>query len=256
MRGSVLDRLFTCFGFGDEPEAFLLVNYLCVKSFAVNHPDSQVIVYYAVEPQQSIWWDRLNDLKNVQKIQVIPPTSVFGNPIIKYAHRTDVFRLHELFDFGGVYFDSDVLNLVSLKKLVKSVPETTETIMCFQSRDKICNAIIIHDLQAGEDFLFDWIKSYETFDGTKWDYHSVCKPAEMRAMGKYTGLYVLPSYFFYYVAWQESSWFFKSGSISELSASYCVHFWNSQCQEKIQEITEDSIRQGRTRIDMLLRKFI
>lgn len=73
----------------------------------------------------------------------------------KYAHVTDVVRLHVLYEHGGIYMDTDVEVLKPLDPLL-----TNRAFSGFESDDRIPTGIIAAKKNNG--WVFDQLKFYET----------------------------------------------------------------------------------------------
>jgi mannosyltransferase OCH1-like enzyme len=64
-----------------------------------------------------MWWDQLTLEPSIQTNKVIPPLTIWGQPLELAAHRSDIIRLYALKAMGGVYLDLDVFVYVHLHLL-------------------------------------------------------------------------------------------------------------------------------------------
>ena len=76
------------------------------------------------------------------------------------AHKSDVIRLEQLLQTGGIYLDLDVIALRSFDRLL-AVAEKGKTLMGKESPNGLGNAVIVAPPNA--TFLRFWLDSYKTF---------------------------------------------------------------------------------------------
>src|SRR5215831_12654750 len=98
--------LHFCFGLSLKGGDWSLVHHACVKSAVERLKPDQAFLYFEYEPRGP-YWDLTRKLVRCERITA--PRTVFGNPLIHYAHRADVVRLQKLIEVGGIYLDCDVL---------------------------------------------------------------------------------------------------------------------------------------------------
>ncbi|KAI8362732.1 hypothetical protein EDC96DRAFT_553735 [Choanephora cucurbitarum] len=107
--------------------------------------------------------------------QVDMVETIFDRPVSHYAHRADVVRLQVLQEYGGIYFDLDVISLKSLDHLLNR-----EFIMAQEGINGavgLCNAMIM--ARPHSRFLQRWYATYASFDYKDWNYHSVILPGKL-----------------------------------------------------------------------------
>ena len=103
---------------------------------------------------------------------------IFGNPIVKFAHKADIIRIEALLEHGGIYLDLDVFTIRSFAPLLRF-----ETVMGLEGgvppmpRQGLCNAIIVSS--ATSPYLRRWYEAYRTFRDSDWAGHSVKLPLKL-----------------------------------------------------------------------------
>lgn len=110
------------------------LRYLTVKSFKRHNPEWKIKVYYPVKPtigskwhttEQSVGYDG-QDWFSELDAEPLPfdmETIGFSNDIPE-VHKSDLFRLWVIHEYGGVYSDFDIL-------YTKPFPEVKGTIYCW-----------------------------------------------------------------------------------------------------------------------------
>jgi hypothetical protein len=159
-------------GYPDDADPFNLFRYLTIKSaYEVNKPDN-IFFYYQYEPYGDLW-DAVQEY--ITPVRIEAPTEIFGNPIKKYALKTDVIRLQILIEEGGIYLDSDVLCVKPLTPFL-NLPGSEGG--CVIGREgmfdhKLTNAILLAEKDS--EFCKIWLSGFQDFDGV-WGKHGVMLP--------------------------------------------------------------------------------
>jgi len=262
---------------------FNYIHYLAVASAWKVHRPNEIIFHYRYEPS-SKWWRRAKPFLTLNKVD--PPNYVFGNPVEHYAHKSDVVRMRQLKEKGGIYLDMDVITLNSFDELMEN-----KAVLGLQENKNLCNAVMLFESES--KFLKEWYKNYENFDHKKWDYHSVVLPGKMVEEGKFN-VRVEDSFSFFYPKWNESkdilfseeigySHFRKNFSVGKmvlklrknkesakryfahaipskkihkkiLEKSYCIHLWQSQWKDKLSEIDPNYIISRKDNFSLLIKQ--
>ena len=213
---------------GGKP--FVYANYLCLLSVIKAHPDAEFNFYYN-QSIKSQWFEKLKPFLNL--IEVEPPSEIFGIPIIRVEHQSDIVRLQQLILKGGIYLDTDVFIIKPLYELLEH-----QFVMGIENGMGLCNGVMLSERDS--PFAKEWLQSYHPdckkkgagFNPKGWGEMSVRFP---EILAKDYGDYVtiLPC----------SAFFQPSGSARGLEIlfdsldyfceeSFANHLWASQAWEK------------------------
>jgi hypothetical protein len=214
--------LHFCFGLSPKGGDWGLTHYACVKSAIDRIKPEQAFLYFEFRPSGSFW--ELTT-KIVECQQVTAPRSIFGNPLIHYAHRADVVRLEKLLSIGGIYLDCDVFVHRNFDDLLNNA-----VVMGRQEEQGLCNAVML--AEPGAAFLHRWYDEYRSFRSTGhdryWAEHSVIVPHKL-ARAHPDELTILGPEAFFRPSWEKDdlkSIFESSDPISNEGA-YANHLWES-----------------------------
>lgn len=236
--------------FGGRP--FSLVHALALRSaWAVNGFDA-TLFHSAHEPSGPLW-DSVRT--RLDLVPVTPPTEVFGRPLRRIEHQSDVVRLDALLRHGGVYLDLDTICARPLAPLFRHA--------CVLGREEtpgsrikgLCNAVIL--AEPGSSFLARWRDAYRTFDGDYWHVHSVVVPrllAERAAPGE---VHVEPPESFFLPSWDD-------GGLADLFTrevafpdAYLHHLWAGRSWERcLKSLDPETLRRGHSTYARLARDFL
>jgi glycosyltransferase involved in cell wall biosynthesis len=209
------------FVFGMEKGAvFGLVQYLAVASASrVLHPE-HIYLHYVHLPT-GFYWDMLVGVVEIRRIEEID--SIFGQPVIHYAHKADVARLRALLEFGGIYLDLDMISLASFDHLLDH-----DFVMGQEGEDGrigLCNAVILASKES--KFLKIWYESYSSFNSSLWSYHSVLLPNVIAAQHP-TEIMILGHKSFFWPLWEKKALdVMYSKHYYDYKENLAVHLWNS-----------------------------
>ncbi len=236
--------------FGGRP--FSLVHALALRSaWAVNAFDA-TLFHAAHEPCGPLW-DSVRP--RLEVVPVTPPVEVYGRPLRRIEHQSDVVRLDALLRHGGVYLDLDTICTRPLAPLFGHA--------CVLGREEtpgrrikgLCNAVIL--AEPGSAFLARWRDAYRTFDGDYWHVHSVVVPrllAEHAAPGE---VHVEPPESFYHPSWDD-------GGLADLFErdvafpnAYLHHLWAGRSWERyLGGLDPEALRRGHSTYARLARAFL
>jgi hypothetical protein len=264
--------------FGGKP--FILSHYLAIKSaIALNNPDN-VFFYYCYEPT-GIWWDKTKPLVTLEK--VAPVHFFMGQPILHFAHQSDVIRLLALKEKGGIYMDLDTISVQPLTPLLHNkfvigkeaslpfVPKNKRQAIKYRIKKILgllpvkekeysgfCNAVLLSEKNG--DFVNIWLESYQTFRSKGrdkyWNEHSVIIPQQL--CEKHPDLVtVLDPYAFHFPLYDAeglASMFLRKTAFPH---AYLHHLWESFSWEPyLSTLTVENILQDDTTYNCYARKFI
>ena len=97
--------------FSDGYTPLRLHHFLSLKSAYV-HIRPDVILFHCDHEPTGYWWKFAR--KTIKKLRIVklrPPSTIFGNAIVRPEHMSDVARIEILMDQGGIYLDTDVIAL-------------------------------------------------------------------------------------------------------------------------------------------------
>lgn len=166
---------------------FSFIHFLAVFTAWKVHRPECIYFHHTVLPTGH-WWDKARPLLNLNEVE--PVAEVFGNPVKYLAHMADVIRLEQLQKHGGIYLDLDVISLKPFDELLQN-----NFVMGMEAGVGLCNAVIMS--RPGAPFLKRWREQYRSFDGSRWNYHSVILPWQL-AQQHPEQLHVANQYAFFY----------------------------------------------------------
>ena len=245
---------------------FSFIHYFAIKSaYECNHPES-IKFYYKYEPA-GIWWKKSKPYLTLIKIE--PPKEIFGNPILHYAHQSDVLRLEILIKEGGIYLDMDVVCLNSFGPLLKY-----DCVMGMEKNIGLCNAVIL--AEPNSQFLNKWYDEFRTFRSKGkdkfWGEHAVLLPLKI-AKENPDMIHIEDEFSFFWPDYDNATSILwdrpaanvldqmlmklkKTFSFKFLSNSYCIHLWESLWWDKyLKTITSEYVANSSDNFSKLCRKF-
>jgi hypothetical protein len=151
----------------------------------------EIFIYNDVEPENNEWWEKTKEYASI--VHITPPKYINGKHIPHPQHVADIMRICIIYEFGGMYIDTDLLLIKNVSELIKSLDKYTfssyahvnalnpkdsefklperefksacsaefsNLIMCKETDNKIWNGLII--AKPHNSFLKRWIREYET----------------------------------------------------------------------------------------------
>lgn len=244
-----------CYGFKGDVE-FEFFNYLCVLSIVNRIKPDKILLYHHYDIKGK-WWDRAKIHLTTVRTNLV--TNFEDKPITHFAHMSDVIRLEMLRFAGGIYMDIDTFVNKSFDDLLDN-----QFVMGIQNsggkeeRDYygLCNAIMLSEKQS--KFSTEWIKSYNSFDKDKWDYHSVVKPYYL-AKDMLNNITILPPKKFFPFLWNETyDYLFTDNSLAlnELKESYSMHLWETIEKPHLLKIDYDLIFNQNNNLNYLFKDYL
>jgi len=239
-------------GFGNKP--FSIVHFLSVKSaIEVNRP-MNVYFYYKYLPS-GVWWERTKNM--VQLVSIEVPDEIFGNPLLHYAHKSDILRIWVLLKYGGIYLDLDTICIKPLAPLYDN--ECVMGIENYKERKYgLCNAVIL--AKKGSLFLQYWLSSYKTFRSKGydqfWSEHSVKIPLSISKLYPDI-LHIEPESSFFYPSYSQEDLELLFKKNFNFPESFVFHLWESLSFDKyLQPLTEESIKNEDTTYNCIARQYL
>jgi mannosyltransferase OCH1-like enzyme len=249
------------FGFKEQKEEFELYRYIAIKSaYEVNRP-TKIYFYYYYEPF-GFWWDKIKPILTLEKIE--PPTEIFGNPVLHYAHQADIIRIKKLIQYGGIYLDIDTICLKSFDDLLDY-----DFVMGLQNNSDntkiygLCNAVILS--KPDSIFCNKWLESYQTFNSKGrdefWDEHSVLKPYELSKLYS-KDIKILNTNAFFYPLWYDIKDVLFNNNINIdiykniIKENYTIHLWDTYTNSYLKNLDQEFIFNNNTLYNIISRKFL
>ena len=167
----------------DFNQEFLFVHYLSIYSVHLINKPQRIYIYYHYQPN-SIWWEKLKDIPELEFCYVELPKYIGQHIIKKYAHRADKLRMDILYNTGGIYMDIDTICVKPYNHLLQY-----ETVLGLEHSCKkdqldtkkykgICNAIMF--TKAKSVFFTEWLKLYgKHFCPNGWAEASIILPKKI-----------------------------------------------------------------------------
>jgi hypothetical protein len=241
------------FCFALTPNApFGFLEYLAIKSaYEINRP-SRILLHYQHECTGP-WWDKAAEIVTLNRVDA--PQEIFGNPLLHFAHQSDVIRLQSLLEHGGIYLDIDTLCVRPFTDLL-----THECVMGTQWLRGLCNAVILSEPKGV--FLSAWMDQYRWFrsrGGDKyWDEHSVRLPRRLaRKRELRSHITILNNRAFFFPLWGSMHHLFVSEDERKFKDSYCIHYWESITRRRwLSKITPDDVYRGNSNFAKFARRVL
>jgi glycosyltransferase involved in cell wall biosynthesis len=220
VQDSIPNVIHFVYGLKAEEPVFTFLQYAAVASAYRVHQPAAILFHYFFEPC-GFFWELARPLVTLRHI--LPPSSIFGNPVIHYAHKADIVRLDVLLAFGGIYLDIDVVSLRPFSHLLLH-----DTVMGKEGengRIGLCNAVIMS--RKNSSFLTRWRNEYKNFNGSQWNFHSVILPSRL-AQQFPEEIHVLGHTSFFWPLWDRQGLLemFSSNSYT-YNDSLAVHTWDT-----------------------------
>jgi hypothetical protein len=185
--------------------------------------------------------------------------------ILAAAHQSDVWRLQQLIEYGGFYFDWDLLLLRS--------PLHLENHLCVMALERLEQGyrevlgVSAIGSEPGSEFLATWLEAMPTaFDPGRYVSHSTML-AHQLALRWPSMVRVLDHRAFYYPGWSGSAmrWLFDPAECLPddelhecLAASTGIHLFSSHAnfQRWAEQLTEKNIEAPRCNLAKLMRPYL
>ena len=249
------------YGFKKQTEDFELYKYLSIKSAIDINKPTKVYFHYKYEPIGK-YWEKIKPYLTLEYVE--PPSEIYGNDLLHYAHQADVIRLQKLQKYGGIYLDIDTICLKSFNDL-----RVYDFVIGIQGNNNnseiygLCNAVMLSKPQS--EFVIEWIDTYTTFRSKGrdeyWDEHSVLMPLKLAYKYK-NKIKILDNNVFYNPLWYNihDILFNEKINIDEykklVNNNYCIHLWDTYTNEYLSKLTCEDILNTNTLYNIFTRKFL
>lgn len=127
-------------------------NYRCIKSIIEFLPDYTIIIHNDIEPECDEWLSikKFCIIKKVDRIK-----NFNGIPIDHIQYEADIIRLQVLYEYGGIYMDTDVLLFKDISTVF-----TQGLYYCQESEGVLTNCVLASNPK--NDFLKILLNSFNT----------------------------------------------------------------------------------------------
>lgn len=239
-----------------------LLQYLCYRSILAHCKGYRVMLHTHETPRGARWETLLPQLE----LSIAVPPQLLGNSrILGAAHQSDVWRLQQLIDQGGFYFDWDLLLLRS--------PEHLRSHVCVMALERIEQGyrevlgVSAIGAQRGSLFLATWLDAMPSaFNPSRYVAHSTLL-AHHLALKLPSLVRVLDYHVFYYPGWGGPAmrWLFDPAEcLSEdelhehLATSTGIHLFCSHANflQWAGHVTEKDIESPRCNLARLMRPYM
>ena len=244
-----------CYGFTEDfgGKPFSFVHYMAIKSaYELNKPDA-IFFYYKYIPKGE-WWEKVNNLIILKQIE--PPQEIYGNKLYHVAHKSDVWRLETLIEYGGIYMDLDTICTKPFTPLL-----SYNFVIGKQGKWRnmgLCNAVMMAEKKS--KFANIWLKEYKSFRSKGhdkyWAEHSVALPLKLSA--KYPDLLHIEKYnSFHYPLYYPLSLKKMFRLNMKYPHAYCHHLWENGSWDKyLKNLNLDYIKSVDTTYNLIARRFM
>ena len=212
----------TWYGSKTRP-AFRFHHVISVMSSLRFIQPKRIMFWYDTAPTGKWWTFIRHKIKKtttmLMMMQREAPKTIFGRPINKDEHHSDIIRLEAVIKYGGIYHDLDIVILRPLGKLY-----CYQTTMGEERPNWLCNGFFMS--VANVTFLRLWYDSYHTFNSTRWNFHSVRMPGIIAK--QHPGLVHVEKDTIHKPTWQgrERRKLYATGVFYDWKArNYAVHLW-------------------------------
>lgn len=220
----------------DKTRPWSLVNTLAVKSAIQTYPDHDVKIWTnapSAIPLPFVTMEKCN-----------LPTHVGGAEIVWPQYVSDVMRLEILNEYGGIYMDTDIINLRPFTPLDKNILTFCwETPNC----ESICNAMMVSP--PGNQFIKAWLdRMPAAMSNPTWAYGGVVVPYEMTNDPAFDPYYTALSHRFFCPLDLSKNWMFdptlKEDAKDWIGVSYAIHVFETFWRDIVKDITPEWIAQN------------
>lgn len=131
-------------------------NYKCINSVIKHMSDYKIIIHNDIEPNDSEW-EILKTNKNVSIHKVDRIKKYKDIQINHIQYESDIIRLQILYEFGGVYLDTDIYILKNFDELIKDYNvfycqenpgSLINCVLCSEPKNEFIN-ILMSNLEIG-----------------------------------------------------------------------------------------------------------
>ena len=214
-------------------------HYRCIMSALLHMPDEyKIYIHCNEEPIDNIYWDKLKTNSRVSIKHVECPEYFDGFRLNYIQYKADVLRMNIIYEYGGIYLDTDMLIVKNFEDILKS----NKGLYISKELDDIKSGLINSFIAAKpkNEFIKLWLETFKS--GLRmniWAYH--IRDSNMLLLLKnphYLYKYeieILPSINFFPVHWTQRSIFEGNEPYIFDEKSYGCHLWDTILGDVLKE---------------------
>jgi tetratricopeptide (TPR) repeat protein len=221
---------FIYFG-GEGSRPYSYINYLAVRAAADIQKPDEIIMWCDDEPVGNSNWEAIRPYVIIKRVAA--PQTICGIQL-KYQHyKSDVFRLHTLHEYGGIYLDNDMV----LTNPVTPLLGFNFVMGAEHPGDlkSMSNAAIISPPRA--KFIEVWLSQMADRISDKWADHSVVLAAELAT--QFPDFISVKDYqAFIPFHWDNREIFVEGAEPRKFAENYGIHLWETFWKDDLSAIDE------------------
>lgn len=229
----------------EKTREWSLVNTLAVRSAIKIYPDHEIKIWTNAPTRVP--------MLPVTKEKCDLPTHIGGAEIVWPQYVSDVFRLDILYEYGGIYMDTDIINLRPFTPIDEKVLTFCwETAFC----ESVCNAFMASP--PGNEFIKAWLdRMPAAMKSMTWAHGGVVVPYEMTSDPAFDPYYTALSHRFFCPLDLSKNWMFdpalKEDAKDWIGNSYAIHVFETYWRDIIKDITPEWCEQNDCLFSELMR---
>jgi hypothetical protein len=232
-RSNIVPNIVHWISPGPDGELMAFWQYLNALSIVdVIKPDIFYFHHTAGALPSGAWWNKTKCLLTLVPHPEV--TRVFHHDVLHIAHKSDVLRLKVLYQYGGIYLDTDVLVVRSFESL-----RGNQFTIGIEAEGLTANAVMIAMRNA--PFVDVFYKAYEAhYDENSWAGASVKLPHTL-ALQHPDKVVWLPKTAFFSPTWTETKQIFSDpmtdDQFSSVPSRFAQHLWHHVSSEHLNSVS-------------------
>lgn len=204
-------------------------HYRCIMSAILYMPsDYRILIHCSEEPVDNDYWNQIKTISRVEIVKVIAPEEFDGFKLTYIQYKADILRLTILYEYGGIYLDTDMLIIKNFEELFLSNKDF------YISRETSDGGLINSFLatKPKNEFIKLWLEGFKSgLRMNNWAYHiretnKIMLDKNPHYMIKYN-IQILPYHHFFPVHWTERSVFESKEIYKFKEDTYGCHLWDT-----------------------------
>lgn len=206
-------------------------HYRCIQSALLHMPEEyKIYIHCNEEPIDNKYWDNLKNNSRVSIKYVECPEYFDGFKLNYIQYKADVLRMNIIYEYGGIYLDTDMLIVKNFEDIFKSNKSLYISKEYDDNNSGLINSFIA--AKPKNEFIKLWLDSFKS--GLRmdiWAYH--IRDSNKLLIKKYPyylykyQIEILPSINFFPVHWQQKSIFECIEPYNFSENTYGCHLWDT-----------------------------